>query len=257
MTRRYIAYVDSADEQLAFLLSMFGAQGTWQITEQRMATREGETVELAMLESSDGPEEVEFCDAHPISFTNTGEQDRTGVLDPLMERASRFAAENPPHHPGSLPRFPVPIEHYDRAVGVPLPILAVDDQGQRGLYAPPRLAVVSWNNAEPVGVREFDDFDPAKWPPRRLGDWPAASIARLSPEVLQASIQRFSACWSRVIDAWFSGATGRDRRGLGSDIEDALRLRAVLDVPAMNEVYRSMNPGFDRWLREHGSSADG
>lgn len=257
MSLNLTAYVDSAEEQLAFLLSRFGPQETWTVAEQRMASDPGgESVERTSVETPGGQVGITFRDAHPvITFSETvEEQDRTAALDPVMERASRFAAENPPHHPGSLPRFPVPIEHYDRAVAVPLPILAVDDLGRRGLFAPPRMAVVSWDTTEPMGVREFDDFDPGSWPPRRLGDWPVESVSRLAPDVLKASIQRFSACWSRVIDAWFeTGGRARsvpkDDLVLRSDVEDALRLRAILDLPAMSEVYRSMNPRFDGWLQ--------
>lgn len=258
MTQRCIAYVDSAEEQVAFLISRFGPHGSWSVTEQRMVTdSSGTSVERTRLATSDGPVEVEFRDPHPdvVITDKVEERDRASVLDAVMERASRFAAENPPHHPGSLPRFPVPIEHYDQAVAVPLPILAVDDRGRRGLFAPPRMAVVSWATIEPVGVREFDVFDPNAWPPPRLGDWPAPSVIDLASEVLEAYIQRFSACWSRTIDAWIAtnGATSDFTMSLRSDVQDALRLRAVLDVPAMEDVYRSMNSRFTQWLQMVGA----
>jgi hypothetical protein len=250
MTREF-AWVDSAEEQLAYLIARFGPQASWEIRDQRIATLEGgAAVERTRLRTSLGEVEVEFRDAspRPISFTEAVEErSRTGTLDAIMERAATFAAENPPHHPGSLPRFPVPVEHYGNAVGVPLPILAVDDLGRRGLFAPPRLAVVDWTTHEPVGVREFPGFDPESWPPRRLGDWPAPGAARLVPEQLEATIHRFSACWSRVIEAWLAN---RDKRGdaLRADAGEALRLRRVLDPEAMEPVYRRINPSFAGWV---------
>lgn len=253
MTERTVAYVDSAEEQLAFLLSTFGRRDTWSVLEQRLATgRNALAVERTMVRTAQGLTEIEFRDVHPseIITGQDGADDRSGIVDRIMERASAFAAENPPHHPGSIARFPVPVEHYDRAVAVPLPILAVNDDGRRGLYAPPRMSVISWDTVVPVGVRELDGFDPGQWPPARLGDWPALTAARLSPEVLEACVERFSACWSRVLDRWFdhrSGSTdGPD--SLLSDIADALRLRAALDLPSMGGIYESMNPRFARWI---------
>lgn len=255
MTRE-IAYVDSADEHLAYLIARYGPQGTWSVLDQRLASLEsGAAVERARLWTAFGEVEVEFRDATPqkISFIETVEErDHTGTMDVVMERAAEFAAQNPPHHPGSLPRFPVPVEHYGGSVGVPFPILAVDDLGRRGLFAPPRMVVVSWSTHEPVGLREFPGFDPADWPPRRLGDWPTPQSARLVPEQLQATIQRFSACWSRVIDRWFAD---RDRVDdvLRADAAEALHLRGVLDPDAMAHVYRVMNPRFADWLERIGS----
>ena len=251
MTRE-IVYVDSAEEQVAYLIARFGPQGTWSVRDQRVATLDGgAAVERASLDTAQGAVEVEFRDASPtvISFTDDiTELERTAMLDGLMERAATFAATNPPHHPGSLARFPVPVEHYGDAVGVPLPILAVDDLGRRGLFAPPRMVVLKWGSGEPIGARDVDDFDPDHWPPRRLGDWPAPGAARLTPEQLEATIKRFSACWSRVIDAWFRGRDTRDE-ALLSDAREALRWRSVLDPESMAPVYRHMNRRFDDWVR--------
>lgn len=256
---REIVYVDSAEEQIAYLIARFGPQGTWAVRDQRIATLDGgASVERASLSTTSGDIELEFRDATPsrISFTDeVSESDRTGRLDAVMEQASSFASENPPHHPGSLPRFPVPIEHYQGAVGVPLPILAVDDLGRRGLFSPPRMAVVSWVTHEPVGVRDFPDFDPENWPPRRLGDWPAPQTARMTPEQLEATIKRFSACWSRVIDAWFAKSDNADD-ALQADAAEALKLRGLLDLQAMEPVYRRMNSRFAEWLDRHASDGD-
>ncbi|MDQ4043914.1 MAG: hypothetical protein M3173_00490 [Chloroflexota bacterium] len=251
MTRE-IVYVDSAAEQLAYLIARFGPQGSWSVWEQRVATLDnGASVERAALQTLQGPVEVEFRDATPVSVSFTDSVivvERTGVMDDVMERAATFAAANPPHHPGSLARFPVPVEHYGAAVGVPFPILAVDGLGRRGLFAPPRMVVISWGTHEPVGARAFEDFEPDNWPPRRLSDWPTIEAARLAHEQLQATIQRFSACWSRVIDSWFND---RDRQDdvLVADAREALRWREVLDPEGMEAVYRQMNPRFDAWVR--------
>lgn len=258
MTRE-VVYVDSAYEQVAYLVARLGPQGTWSLGDQRVATLDGgAAVERASLQTAQGDVEVEFREASPvaISFTDevTEEVERTGILDDVMERAATFAAANPPHHPGSLARFPVPVEHYGTAVGVPFPILAVDDLGRRGLFSPPRMAVVSWETHEPVGAREFEDFDPESWPPCRLGDWPGPQTARLTHEQLEATIKRFSACWSRVIDAWFEDRERRDEV-LAADAREALRWRDVLDPAAMAPVYRRMNPRFDDWVRSLADAA--
>jgi hypothetical protein len=258
MTDRLPVYVDSAEEQLSFLLSKFGPRETWSVEEQRIATgRDGIAVERATVRTTIGPMEIEFRDAHlpELIVVRDVADDRSDVIDRIMERASTFAAENPPHHPGSITRFPVPVKHYDHAVAVPLPILAVDDHGRRGLYAPPRMAVISWDTIEPVGVREIDGFDPEQWPPVRLGDWPAPTAVRLAPQVLEASVVRFGACWSRIIDGWFAhlGGDSDVPDSLPSDIDDALRLRAVLELPAMSGIYESINPRFVQWLKSNTS----
>lgn len=250
MTRN-IVYVDSGEEQVAWLVSHYGPQGTFSVRDQSMvALDDGSMAERVRLTTSQGEVEVEFREATPqvISFTGEmAEPDRTNTLDLVMQRASEFAAQNPPNHPGSLARFPIPVEHYGEAVGVPMAILAVDDLGRRGLYAPPRVAVVNWRSHEPVGVREFPGFDPENWPPKRLGDWPAAPATDLPPEQLEATIMRFGACWSRIIDAWY-GNRDRVTDVLKIDVTEARKLDAVLDPPAMTEIYRSLNPSFHAWL---------
>ncbi len=252
MTRDTV-YVDSAEEQVAYLIARFGPTGTWSVRGQSVATLDsGDAVERASLHTTEGDVELEFRDATSVkmSFTDpVDEPPRVDVLDTVMERAAKFAADNPPHHPGSLARFPVPVEHYGASVGVPLPILAVDNTGRRGLYAPPRMVVIAWDSHEPVGVREVDGFNPDIWPPPRLGDWPSAGVSRLNQEQLEATIRRFSACWSRVIDAWFRDPGGRGDV-LTSDVRETVWWRSVLDPEAMASVYRTLNPRFDDWIRD-------
>lgn len=249
---REVVYVDSAEEQVAYLIARFGPTGTWSVRDQRIAARvSGNAVERASLQTLEGDIDLEFRDATTvkISFTDPVDQrPRVGSLDTVMERAATFAEANPPHHPGSLARFPVPVEHYGLSVGVPFPILAVDDTGRRGLYAPPRMVVIGWDTYEPVGAREVEGFNPNIWPPRRLGDWPSPGVSHLTHEQLGAIIRRFSACWSRVIDAWFNDRDGRGEV-LTSDAREAMRWRSLLDPEAMVSVYRTLNPRFDDWIR--------
>jgi hypothetical protein len=249
---REIVYVDSPEEQVAYLIARFGPTGTWSVRDQQIAALDsGDAVERASLQTREGDIDLEFRDATRVkpSFTDPVDQrSRVGELDTVMERAATFAKANPPHHPGSLARFPVPVEHYGSSVGVPFPILAVDDKGHRGLYAPPRMVVIDWDTFEPVGAREVEGFDPNIWPPRRLGDWPSPGVSCLTHEQLGAMIRRFSACWSRVIDAWFHDPYGRGEV-LTTDAREAMRWRSVLDLEAMVSIYRTLNPRFDDWVR--------
>lgn len=248
---RHIVYVDSGEEQVAWLVSRYGPQGTFSVLEQSVAALDdGSMAERVRLATVQGDVEVEFRDASPQKISFIGEAqdpDRTSTLDLVMQRASEFAAQNPPHHPGSLARFPIPVEHYGEAVGVPLAILAVDDLGRRGLYAPARVAVIDWRTHEPVGVREFPGFDPEDWPPKRLGDWPAPAVTQLAPEQLEATIMRFGACWSRIIDAWY-GNRDRVTEVLKADVAEAQGWDAILDPPSMSDVYKALNLSFRSWL---------
>ena len=91
------------------------------------------------------------------------------------------------------------------AVAVPLPILAVD-AGQRGLYraAAHRRRALALGGA---GRRRRR----ARLRPRRAGRRRASAIGRRPrcatgrPQRLAGTIERFSAIWGRLLDAWFSG----------------------------------------------------
>lgn len=245
-----VVYIDSAEEQLAYLISRFGSDRDWVVADQRLAEGEnGRLVERSRFETPTGTAEVEFREARQLALSDDADKNPSAKIDAAMKSALAFAATNPPHHPGSLPRFPVPVEHYKTAVGVPLTILAVDDLGQRGIYAPPRMAVVRWTTMEPIGVRDFPDFDPAVWPPRRLGDWPSRTAARLAVDQLGATITRFSACWARLIDAWFG--IGRLHADVTrADAKSGLQLRDILDPATMQAVYQTMNSRFAEWLSD-------
>jgi len=249
-------YVDTAEEQVAYLLATFGEPTSWETVSQAYRFGEGgEELEVALIavRGEAGQHEIVFAPAHeerdPFGDEPPAEEvDRTTIMDGLMERAATFAAQNPPHHPGSLARFPVPSASYANAIAVPLPILAVDGH-VRGLYAPPRFTVLSWPAGEAIGVGEYPDFDPETWPPPRMGDWPPASVTALPAPQLQGMIQRFSACWSRVLEAWFAKEVTISPV-LRADVREALAYRATLDLPLMIERYERLNPVFAAWLRD-------
>ena len=125
-----------------------------------------------------------------------------------MRSGHELARAEGPLHPGTMPQYPVPSATYTESVAVPLTILAVD-QGQRGLYAPPRIAVVRWPDLTPVGVGDAPGFDPRHWPPRRLGDWPPHTTREWDQKRLAGTIERFTALWGRLLDAWFGGGPTR------------------------------------------------
>lgn len=243
--------IDSAEEQYAYLLAHYGGPQHWTVVDQRLRqTDDGRDMERVSLRTSAGElVHVTFV-ASDDDFL--GEQEHldsdggTAFLARVMETAFSFSAENPPHHPGTLARFPVPSIQYQRAIAVPMPVLAVDN-GRRGLYAPPRVVVINFDSGEPVGVGEFPGFDPERWPPERLGDWPPQATREVDPRQLEGIIARTSACWKRVLDAWFGASEDLDS-DLPGDIREILSFRAVLDVPALLPFYDRLNPGFARWL---------
>lgn len=237
--------VDSVAEEYALLHAYPPATGAWEIVSQTLrfrsnAPRDHVTVRAAPFGEVTVPFDVgSFFGALP----GTGAQERD--LDRLLERALDFARGNGPHHPGSLPRFPVPSTGYPGRVDVPLAVVAVDNSGRRGLYAPPRVVVTTYPQGEPVGVGEYEGFDPERWPPRRLGDWPPAAMQGIDQTRLQAMITRFSAIWGRLLTAWLSVTDYAQRP---DEAAEALTLLTWLDAPAMGRIYQQMNPRFWRWV---------
>lgn len=249
--------IDSADEQYAYLLAHFGGPERWTVVEQRLGVSEdGRDMEVVSVKLASGElVKVTFVASEDDDFIDGKGQpveDATRYLEALMEKAFTFSAGNPPHHPGTLARFPVPSAQYQRAVAIPMPVLAVD-AGRRGLYAPPRVVVIDFTSGEPVGVGEFPGFDPERWPPDRLGDWPPPATLELGQQQLEGMIARMSACWKRVLDAWF-GSGAETNADLAADIREGLAFRAILDLPALLPYYEQLNPGFARWLERHGHS---
>lgn len=244
-----VVYIDSDVEQAAWTYANFGPDGTWQTVSQTMrATDSGDVLEVLEIRRATGESVfVPFMEASiDESLEGTG-VDRTGIIEDLMHLAAQHAEQNQPHHPGSLPRFPVPARAYDNAISVPMPILAVDDLGQRGLYSPPRHVVISVADNSLIGFGDFPGFDPEMWPPARVGDWPPATVTSMPEQQMQGVIQRFSCCWSRVLEAWFAKPGGYSDV-LKADIAESLRYRELLDVPGFDTVYAKINPEFQQWL---------
>jgi hypothetical protein len=245
-----IVYIDSDVEQHAWLLATFGPQENWRTMAQTLRlTEAGDQQEVLEIQLSVGETvSVPFMEATPDESLEGEGYDRTGQLDDLMSLASQYAEQNPPNHPGSLPRFPVPSRSYKDAVAVPMAVLALDDVGQRGLYAPPRQVAVSIREGKLVGVGEFPGFDPEHWPPARLGPWPPATITSMHREELKGVIARFNACWSRVLEAWFSESQATPV--LMADVSESLRYRSLLDLPEFEPYYDRLNPVFAKWLSD-------
>lgn len=251
MPRQYpVVYIDSDREQEAWLIATFGPMGTWQSMSQTLRIAEGgDQAEVLEIRLASGETvEVPFMEATPDDSLQGEGVHRTEQLDDIMSLAAQYAEQNPPNHPGSLPRFPVPSRAYADALSVPMAVLAVDDHGRRGLYAPPRQVAISLRDQTLIGVGEFPGFDPEHWPPPRLGDWPPATITEIPHEQLQGMIGRFNACWSRILDAWFA-QVAEPTPVLRADAEEALRYRAILDLPAFDDYYERLNPVFARWVR--------
>lgn len=244
-----VVYIDSDVEQAAWIYANFGPDGAWQTVSQTMRTTEsGAVQEVLEIKRATGESvHVPFMEvAKDDSLQGTG-IDRTGVIEDLMHLAAQHAEQNPPHHPGSLPRFPVPARAYDRSLAIPMAILAVDDLGQRGLYSPPRTVVLSVADNALIGFGDFPGFDPEMWPPARVGDWPPQAVQTMPEQQMQGLIQRFSCCWSRVLEAWFVRGEGYSD-ALKADIAEGLEHRRTLDVPGFESLYEKLNPEFHQWL---------
>ena len=246
-----VVYIDSPLEQEAWLIATFGPTDQWSIASQTWHTTElGSQREVLEIVLPTGERvEVAFSEASPDESLAGEGQDRTGEMEALMQRALEFSEANPPHHPGTLPRFPVPSASYRDTVAVPLAVLAVDDTGTRGLYAPPRQVGMSIKDGSLVGAGEFPGFDPEHWPPARLGDWPPPQLTEIPHVQLQAMIARFSACWSRVLDAWFAKVAEADDV-LRQDVREGLHRRSMLDLMEMLPFYDRLNPVFAKWLND-------
>lgn len=253
-----VVYIDSDREQEAWLIATFGPMGTWLSMSQTLRiTGHGEQSEVLEIRLQDGETaEIPFMEATPDESLEGKGVDRTEQLDDMMSLAAQYAEQNPPNHPGSLPRFPVPSRAYADALSIPMAVLAVDDEGRRGLYAPPRQVAVSLRDQTLIGVGEFPGFDPEHWPPPRLGDWPPQGLTAIPHEQLQGMIARFNACWSRILDAWFAKATEASPVLL-ADAREALHYRAILDLPAFDAYYERLNPVFDKWLRAMATAPGG
>lgn len=239
--------VDSQGEEMAYLAAWPAASGAWQVEGTGFIPGIPSTQKRVLLRAPDGTQTV----IHFLVGTYHEVAQRTA--DPAaarVERAMRagleLAKQEGPLHPGSQAQYPVPLPAYRDAVAVPLPILAIDDR-QRGLYAPPRFAVVRWPGAEPLGVGDVPGFDPDNWPPPRLSDWPPPAIRAWEPARLAGAIERFTAIWGRLLDAWFGGAPYPQ---LADERHEARLLLAFLLPTGLLSLYAELSPAYWAWLEE-------
>lgn len=249
-----VVRVDSAEEQYAYLTASFGAPSAWSVESQTWSSLpDGEQIEIATIRLQTG-------DTASVRFGAVFDDDRfdgssgsetepsTSWLDRVMAASVEFSEANPPHHPGTIARFPVPAAGYANALSVPMGLIAVDGS-TRALFAPPRIVALSRGSLQPIGVGEFPGFDPEFWPPEQLSNWPLPSLHGVSPDQLQGIIQRFSACWSRVVEAWFTRDDGT-HQFLEEDVRAAEEYRTMLDAPTMASYSERMNPVFAAWVRD-------
>ena len=241
--------VDSIAEEYAFLNAYPGLHGPWRIVSQTLSIHDGQPSDRLVIQAEEAVQVEEEIAFDIVSFSGTPGLRRldgftTEHLDRLMRAAADFAADNAPTHPGSLPRFPVPSARFPGRLDVPLAILATDGE-QRGLFAPPLVVTFDYPSGDPYGVGPFPAFDAAAWPPPRLGDWPPPPLAGMPRLQLQGTVARFSACVTRLLDAWF---TGTDYPHRHDEAAEAQALWARLDPPAMLNLYGRLNEDYLRWL---------
>jgi hypothetical protein len=235
--------VDSLREAYAWVDANPSASGPWTIaSEQRSSSAAGILTMGLTAPDGDGAT-VRFETGH---FGASGGRQRLGVdptqaLDELMAKVAEYAAANPPHHPGSLPRFPVPSPRYAGAVEVPLAILATDDAGRPGLFAPAKVVVVRLEDGQPIGIGDYPGFDPEVWPPARLGDWPPSGTTGMSRPRLAATVARFNGVWLRLLEAAVASTTYPQ---IHAERDEAARLLAALELDGMSRIYRTLNPAF-------------
>lgn len=250
--REPLIRVDSVAEEYAFIDTYPPEDGWWTVVSQSLVAAGSGPVDWVLLRAVETDLEfvvkfdvASFVDTSPPGRDASETSDR---LDVIMKRALDYARENPPFHPGSMPRFPVPSRRYGNCVEVPIAILAVD-AGRRGLYAPTRVVALDLSTGEPVGIGEAPDFDPQNWPPRRLGDWPPAGDRPLGRRQLQATLNRFSACYLRLLDAT---VLGREYEQRSDEEREAGVLLTHLEPLSMIEWYRNLDA---EWMDRLGDQA--
>ena len=239
--------IDSVAEAYAYFTAWPPPDGAWEHVGQVLAPGPSGPEDHLTVRAPDGQMAVvrfaiRSFFSHPgETLVAPGEQ-----MSAAMRAAHELAKTEGPLHPGTLPQYPVPSESHTDAVAVPLPILAVD-AGRRGLFAPPRIAVVRWPSAEPVGVGDAPGFAPERWPPARLGDWPPPAVRDWPPYRLAGTIERFSAVWARLLDAWF---TGQEYAQIEDEKHEARLLLERLVPQVMLEFDAALSPRFWAWLTE-------
>ena len=239
--------VDGVAEEYAYLTAWPPRDGRWERMGQVLAPGPEGPEDHIPVRAPDGTVAVVRFAVGSFHGTDEAPRDSPGEwVTAAMRAGHELAQREGPLHPGTQPQYPVPSATHAGAVAVPLPILAVD-AGERGLYAPPRIAVVRWPAAEAVGVGDAPGFDPAHWPPPRLGDWPPAAVRGWEPARLAGTIERFTAVWGRLLDVWFSG---EGYPQLGDEQWEARLLLEQLVPPAMIEIDVALSPRFWVWLTQ-------
>ena len=236
--------VDSVAEEYAFLTAWPLPHGPWERVGQTLAPGPAGPEDHLTVRGPGGETAVVRFALRSFFSYPSAEGVASGARVAAAMRAGQELAQEGPLHPGSLPQYPVPSETHAGAVAIPLAVLAAD-AGQRGLYAPPRIAVVRWPEGEAVGVGDTPGFDPARWPPPRLGDWPPPAVRDWEPHRLAGTIERFSAVWARLLDAWFGEETYPQLKD--EKREARLHLERLVPGPMLG-VYAELSPRFWGWL---------
>src|SRR4051812_29466676 len=159
--------VDSVTEEYAYLGAWPSAAGPWERIAQKLALGEQGPEDVLTVKSPAGlTAQVRFDIASYFGGADDSSTLPNERVAAVMQAGHELARAEGPLHPGTMPQYPVPSPAHAGCVAIPLAILGVD-QGQRGLYAPPRIAVVRWPDATPIGAGDAPGFDPRQWPPRR------------------------------------------------------------------------------------------
>jgi hypothetical protein len=242
---------DSVTEEYAYLATWPAVDGPWERISQHLAfgVRGPEDV-LTVRAPSGATAEVRFAIDSFFGTAETSADLPNERVAASMRAGHELAKTEGPLHPGTMPQYPVPSPTHAESVAIPLTILAVDN-GRRGLFSPPRIAVVRWSDASPVGVGDAPRFDPRKWPPPRLGDWPPPAVRTWEQKRLAGTIERFSALWGRLLDSWFAGDTYAQH---GSELGEARRLLEALVPPGLLELYAELSPSFWKTLTTSSST---
>lgn len=241
---RQLIRVDSLREAYAYVDAYPHASGPWEIVSETRSSQDGGTVLAVEVLAPEGDRMVLSFDTAAFGATAGIQRfgaEPTVALDDLMANVAEFAEANPPWHPGSLPRFPVPSRRYPGRLEVPIAILASDDDGRPGLFAPARVVVVSMSDGKPHGIGDFPGFDPDQWPPARLGDWPPSAVAMTPRRQLAGLVGRFNGVWLRLL----TGETDRTTYPqVTNERTEARNLIHQLEVEGMGSIYRILNGPF-------------
>jgi hypothetical protein len=244
---------DSVAEEYAYLGAWPAGSGPWQIGMQTLFVGPNGPEDHLTLSAPGGESGMlriaigSFYGSESAGFAKPGAR-----VDDLIQAVRDWAAEHEPPHPGMLPRFPVPAPGYPGRVAVPFCLRAVDDFRVAGLYGPTRLVIARWPDAEITGANDAPGFDPDNWPPPRLGHWPPPGLDGITRDALSATVSRFAAVWSRLLDAYL---LGQDYPHRHDEAMEARLLLARLEPPPMTAVYAAMSPAFWAWLTEDAGNA--